>query len=194
MEISIKYQLITTVAAIIFGFVLGITYEIIRFFRIMITGMYNSGIVNRIYLKNCAHINNGTNLSIKTRIVYFLFDVIFFVLIAPPVLVFIFATSSGIVRWYICFGFCAGFTVYLITLKRLIRPLLEIVSATIKIALTKLYGHIKPFILKIKLALMNMRIRLYTKKKSKKKNINTESKKSNVLISYGNIHNNEKSA
>ena len=166
MEVSIKSQLLAIFYAIILGVILGIIYDFLRIFRVLLLGSYDLKLKNRLLrLKIFNIINieeNKRERSSKTeKIIIFLFDLLYFIVITPILAVFIYATSSGIVRWYLFFGFGVGIIIHFLTVRRIFKPVYETLIFLIRITVE----YIKyPF----KMALKRLKM-LFKRKKIRKK-------------------------
>lgn len=188
MEVSIKSQLLATAYAIFFGLFLGIIYDFSRSIRVLITGSFDLKFKNNVVLKKLPLFKvickNREEKAVKPyKIITFFTDVLFFLLIIPFVAIFVYATSSGIVRWYLFLGFGIGIVIYFLTLRRLIRPIYELLTILFRLILE----YIK-FPFKIALIRLNLKIKAQNEKrkiKIKKKEKNEEKKQ--VILYIGKI-------
>lgn len=139
MEVSIKYQLITALLSIILGAFIGLIYDMFKIFRILSGLEFSNKLQNKIsslklpIIKQLRVNKNNKFSNAKRYSLYLLWDLLFFIVIIPIVQIFVYATSSGIVRWYIFIGAFLGFLIYYFTLSKLIAPIYEYILLGFKI-------------------------------------------------------------
>ena len=131
MEIYISDQLTCIVYAILLGIFYGLIYDFLKHIR----NFFNNKLTikalkealdkrNNLFLKNINKINyKKTTLAYKIKL--FFWDLLFFIIITPITQIFIYATSFGIVRWYIFFAIGVGFMLYYVALSKLTRYVFE---------------------------------------------------------------------
>ena len=149
MEISIKYQLLTMLYSSILGLFIGLIYDVFKIVRKLINGEISNKTKNKLEKIKFPLINvqfKGENLKIKEKTVYFIVDILFFVVVTPVMQIFIYTFSSGIVRWYIFLGVFIGFMIYYVSVSRIIIIMYEYIAFFIKVLLSYLIYFIKlPF-------------------------------------------------
>jgi len=118
-------------------------------------------------------INKGKGTAGKSmkRIIGFLYDALFFVLITPICAIFLFCINFGILRWYIVLATLVGGYMYRITLGGIEKKLFERSFETIRYNVSKALWII----------LKNVSIRFKNKCKNKSEN-KTEQKKKIVVF------------
>ena len=105
--------------------------------------------------------------KILKRIIGFLYDALFFVIITPICAIFLFCINFGILRWYIVLATLVGGYMYRITLGRIEKKLLERSFETIRYNVSKVLLFI----------FRNVSIRFKNKRKNK-----PEQKKKTVVL------------
>ncbi len=192
MEISIKYQLITALLSVFIGVFIGLIYDAFKIFRILSGLEFSSKLQKRIEtiklpIIKGLKIKNTKFSKIKRKILYVLWDLLFFVVITPIMQVFIYATSSGVVRWYIILGAFLGFIIYYFTVSKIVSIVYEYTLLVLKIIFSYITYFIRlPFnklILVLKIKLKKHKEKLANKKTSKKKKTNTGMRQK--IVSYG---------
>ena len=118
-------------------------------------------------------INKGKGAAGKSikRVIGFLYDALFFVLITPICAIFLFCINFGILRWYIVLATLVGGYMYRITLGGIEKKLFERSFETIRYNVSKALWII----------LKNVSIRFKNKRKNKSEN-KTEQKKKIVVF------------
>lgn len=195
MEVSIKYQLITTLFSVCMGFVIGMIYEIFKIFRILSGLEFSNKLQSRIEtiklpIIKGLKIKNGKLGKIKRKILYFIWDLLFFIVITPIMQIFIYATSSGVVRWYIILGSFLGFLIYYITISKIISKLYEYVLLIVKIIFAYIMYFFKLPFNKLIFVMNNKVIKLKKKRKMKKALYKKEEiqNRKNIIISTGKLN------
>ena len=99
MEISIRYQLISTLLSVGIGIVIGMIYDIFKFFRILSGLEFSSRIQDKVESLKLPIIKNikmkkGKFSDIKEKILYFIWDLLFFIAITPVMQIFIHVSSE----------------------------------------------------------------------------------------------------
>ena len=110
MEISIKYQLITTLFSVVLGLFIGLIYDCFKITRRFLLDEISVALQNKVCKINFPLIKlnfNRKKFKFKHKFTYFTLDILFFIVIIPIVQIFIYAASNGIVRWYIFLGIIA---------------------------------------------------------------------------------------
>ena len=79
-------------------------------------------LINEIIIKK-----KGLKSKTAQTIFLFFWDILYFIFITPLVLIFIFATSYGIPRWYIFLGAFLGFLIYHLTVGRLFKRIFDVI-------------------------------------------------------------------
>ena len=173
MEILIKNQLITALFSVFIGIAIGVIYDIFKIFRILSGLDFSNKFQEKIealalpVIKKIK-IKKEKKLSIKDKILYFWWDLLFFIAITPIMLIFIYATSSGVVRWYIIGGAFLGYIIYYLTVSRLISVMCEYIAFIIKIIFAYAIHFLKLPFKKLMLALKRKIISFKKKVKAKK--------------------------
>jgi hypothetical protein len=149
MDVSIKNQLLTILFSLILGILFGLIYDIFKIVRMFIIGQISDRTKN-IFLKIKLPLIklkfNCEKLNVKEKIVYLIFDIMFFIVITPIMQIFIYAFSNGIVRWYIFLGAFIGSMIYYATISRINLIIYEYIFMLVKIILTYiLHFIILPF-------------------------------------------------
>lgn len=191
MEISIRYQLISTLLSVGIGIVIGMIYDIFKFFRILSGLEFSSRIQDKVESLKLPIIKNikmkkGKFSDIKEKILYFIWDLLFFIAITPVMQIFIHVSSSGIVRWYIIIGALLGYIIYYFTISKVISVIYEYILLAIKIILTYIMFFVKLPLEKFRSILINELKKLTNERKIKKatrKKIKMENKRNIIYIS-----------
>lgn len=193
MEVLIEYQLLTTLFSIILGVFIGLIYDMFKILRILSGLDFSKKVHNKILklklplIKQIIAVKNNKFNHTMRSILYLIWDLLFFITIIPIVQIFVYATSSGIARWYIFAGGFLGFVLYYYTLSKLISPLYEYLLLTIriifaygiyfiKLPLKKLFYIVKANLNK---KIENRKIKQQSRDKKKKEN------ERQILTSYG---------
>ena len=114
----------------------------------------------------------------------FITDILYFLVITPIFMIFLYHQNNGIVRWFILFGAILGFLLYYFTLGKLIISVSEYIAFAVKVVFMHIIFFIsRPFvpiarfiktkISKIKASVKNAISRSKEKKKEEKKHIRT---------------------
>ncbi len=124
----------TALYAIAVGIVLGIIYDVFRIQRISMSRDYH--FVNiRKRENNSKTLNLLTNFLLSDTlksVIIFIEDVAFFVLSAIIVIIFIYQSNSGIIRWFEMSGAVIGFALYYFTVGRLVVSLSEYIIFAVR--------------------------------------------------------------
>lgn len=179
MEVSIKSQLLAILYAVIFGLFLGVFYDFVRSARILIVGSYDFKNKSKFLNKKLSKLKTKETSVRSEKIVIFITDILYFILISPFAAIFMYATSSGIVRWYLFLGFGIGIIIYFFTLRRLIKPVYEAIIILIRLAFEYVKRPLKRILNMLKDALKKQRKKKKSKTKKKEK-----SKDSKQVILY----------
>lgn len=185
MEISIRYQLLTTLYSSILGVFIGLIYDYFKTFRKFILGEISLKLQDSIKKINFPLIKlsfNNNKVKLKHKITYFIVDLLFFVSIIPIMQIFVYAFSNGIVRWYIFFGVIIGFICYYFTLSKIILFVYEICAVIIKIFFKYFLFFVEFPMKKIKVFVLKKYINL--KNKIKKENEKSKIDKTNQDILF----------
>lgn len=139
MEISIGSQLLIAVYSLLYGAVLGMVYDAFRIGRIFFGINYVNRFTGHIkgiklpLIRN-PMLNDATGKSQRYKnTVVFIGDILYFALITPPSMVFVYAFNNGNVRWYIFFGIIAGFAAYYFTVGKLVISVSEYIAFSVKV-------------------------------------------------------------
>lgn len=188
MEISIKYQLLSTIYSIILGFFAGLIYDFTKILRKALIGDISLKVQHKFLKIKLPLINlrfNNFSLNFRKKLVYFIFDILFFLILTPIMLIFTFAVSSGVLRWYIIIGALLGFICYYFTVSKIVIIIYEYIAVTIKIILLYFLHFFKIPLFKLKHEFE------YTMKKVKikrelriEKRIKKDSKENRHLVLY----------
>lgn len=193
MEVSIKYQLITAFLSIFLGAFIGVIYDMFKIFRILSGLEFSNKLENKISKLKLPIINQTIKKKksklnkIKRYVIYILWDLLFFIVIIPIVQIFVYAASSGIVRWYIALGGFIGFIVYYFTLSKLTTPVYEYILLFIKIFFAYIYYFIKLPLKKLFILIIN-KYNKFKRNKEKKREERQNKEKENmrkVLLATG---------
>ena len=188
MEISIKYQLISTMYSIILGFFTGLIYDWMKILRKLLIGEISSKTQQKILKIKFPLINlkfNDLSLNFRKKSAYFIFDILFFLILTPIMLIFTYVVSNGTLRWYIIVGTFIGFLCYYYTISKIVLFVYEYV-----IVILKIFASYIIYFIKIPLSMLNLKIkrvfnRFIMKKKSKKeKKLATEKEENRQLLLY----------
>ncbi len=188
MEISIKYQLISTMYSIILGFFTGLIYDWMKILRKLLIGEISSKTQQKILKIKFPLINlkfNDLSLNFRKKSAYFIFDILFFLILTPIMLIFTYVVSNGTLRWYIIVGTFIGFLCYYYTISKIVLFVYEYV-----IVILKIFASYIIYFIKIPLSMLNLKIkrvfnRFIMKKKSKKeKKLAKEKEENRQLLLY----------
>lgn len=180
MEVYIKVQLLTTLYSSLFGVILGIIYDcfkIIRRFLCFQTSNKVVSIYEKIRFPLISFKLSNETIKTKHKIIYFIFDVLYFLFITPISLIFTYAVSDGIVRWYIILGATFGFAIYNLSVSKIILFVYEFIFCFFRIVLSYMSFFIKLPLNKIKICIFKI-LSKYKKKTSinRKKRVSKENK------------------
>ena len=194
MDVSIKEQLLCALYSVILGIFLGNIYNIFKTVRCLIFGQTSEKLENKLksirfpLIKEIRLKKKGLKSKTAQTIFLFFWDILYFIFITPFVLVFIFATSYGIPRWYIFLGAFLGFLIYHLTVGVLFKRIFEVVifvliiiKEYVKLPFKWLYMLIMN---KIKYILNKMKEKRALKRKNKPKN---DKNKRKTLLCIGKI-------
>ena len=107
MEVFISDQLLVALYSVIFGSFLWLIYDLLKFIRSFFSGKLRTN----LFKSKCTCACNEKRVRSKyvQYVTQFIWDLIYFIIITPTVLIFVYATSYGILRWYIIAGIILGF-------------------------------------------------------------------------------------
>ncbi len=189
MEISIKYQLISTMYSIILGFFTGLIYDWMKILRKLLIGEISRKTQQKILKIKFPLINlkfNDLSLNFRKKSVYFIFDMLFFIILTPIMLIFTYAVSNGTLRWYIIIGAFIGFLCYYYSISKIVLFVYEYILVILKIVVSYVIYFAKIPLTKINLKIKRKLNSFKMKKKSKKEKKPTEEKaKNRQIILYG---------
>ena len=185
MEIKISDQLICIFLALLLGIAFGVIYDALKAIRSILNNKITlTFLKSRLYQKSyrgIGYVIEPIKKEKLEKIKLFFWDILYFIIITPLTLIFIYATSFGIVRWYIFASLFIGFVFYYVLFSKITKYLYE--PIIFLLILTKEYIKL-PF--KGLFNIIKQRIRSNkqkSKKKPKKSKIKEE--KREILISYG---------
>ena len=107
MEVSILKQTISALLSIVLGLYCGVFYDVIKIFRLIFVKEYCKSFKEKIRGKAFPKIKDlSCVLENKKRravniILVGVFDLLFFISLIPVFCIFTYATSNGVLRWYI---------------------------------------------------------------------------------------------
>ncbi|MBQ4510579.1 MAG: spore cortex biosynthesis protein YabQ [Clostridia bacterium] len=186
MEISIKYQLLTSLFSIIIGMYICSIYDCFKIIRNFINGEISHKLKNNVLKLKLPLINlkfKEKSLNRFQKAIYIVFDLLFFICITPIMLIFVHDFSNGIVRWYIIIGATFGFVLHYFTISRFIVVIYECIAIFIKILISYLFFFIKLPISKLIIISKNKIIAYKMKKKAKVKGIKEKKQVDNNQVS-----------
>ncbi len=124
----------TALYAIVVGIVLGVLYDVFRIQRISMSRDYHFTVMRKRE-NNSKTLNLLTNFLLSDKlksVIIFIEDVAFFVLSAVIVIIFIYQSNSGIIRWFELSGAVLGFILYYFTVGRLVVSLSEYIIFAVR--------------------------------------------------------------
>ena len=177
MEISIASQIVNLLMSLLVGVCLGGIYDLIRIWRSLLGIEYINKFTLRLKEINLPLIKNPLLKAKKgnrigENLILFLTDILYFLIVTFVLIIFIYYTNYGIVRWYILTGVIAGFFAYYFTLGKIIISFSEYVVFGIKVARSyTLFLVSRPFvpiIRKIRTKINDYKTKARIKSKNKK--------------------------
>ena len=134
MEVSMSSQFYVFLLSILLGLVLSIIYAFVSGIKSFF-GIY--GETTTFTLKICKMLKYELKPK-KKKIEMFIFDILYFVIVTPIILVFLHNFNNGILRWYITVGVIIGFWVCRNTVSRVIQLFLEPIMTACRILFLRL--------------------------------------------------------
>ncbi len=172
MGIDVNEQLLSLLYSLALGVVYGLIYDLLK----MVRAVFNNKITilslkNRLYCKKYPLIKQITEPKPNPKIykVKLLFwDLLFFIIITPLTAIFTYATSYGIVRWYIFLGMSFGFIFYYVLLARLTKYIYEPIIYLLILLKQYLKLPFKAIFCKIKKSFALSRQKIHLKRENKR--------------------------
>lgn len=149
MEVSLIQQLTVSLYSVIMGAVFGLIYDIFRISRIFFGINYVNRFTEKIKNIKLPLIENPMIRESKIRnesfksVVVGIGDILYFTVITPIAVIFVYHFNNGNVRWYIIAGIAIGFTVSYFTVGKIIISVSEYIVFFIKI----FFSYVSYFIL-----------------------------------------------
>lgn len=190
MEVYISKQLLCLLYSIILGVFAGLIYDSLKLIRAIANNKLTiPKLKNRLYNKKHPFINNilEPKSSVKLyKIKMFFWDLLFFIILIPITAIFTYATSDGIVRWYIFLGMSVGFILYYLLISRLTKYLYEPIIYLLILLKQYLKLPFKLLLSKIQKRMSISKVKRRIKHENKQNN--TRKEKRQELISMGKKH------
>jgi len=180
MEVYITEQLIAALYSVALGAFFGVVYDILKYIRhffhatLTINALKDKLNSIKSRLNKSAICKNKVKTSTKYKIEMFFWDILFFIIIIPISQIFVYATSFGIVRWYILFGMGIGFVMYSVIIAKITKFIFD----PIVFALLVLMEAIKTPIKKAKIHIKSNRLKRIKNKKA----LRAKSKQNKAII------------
>lgn len=195
MEVSVSHQIYISFCSIILGFTSGLIYDFIRIIRVFLGIRYVNRFTEKLSAKKFKFIKNPFyKKETKTKreaIKVFITDIIYFVIMTPIFMIFLYHQNNGSVRWFVFFSVVLGFLSYYFTVGKIIISVSEYIVFYIKAFFLHVIFFIsKPLIpilkfIKNKSVYIRGKIKIHIQKNKDKKK--AKSKKSKMLIHFGKI-------
>ena len=133
--------------------------------------------INKVYkkCKNPIKIRESKFLRIKDKIMEFVLDILYFVIITPMMAIFLFGYNNGKARWYLYVAVLVGFIIYRIVLGKLSLFLIEHFAFEFLLMLSFCCFYIKSPLIKLK--------RIFKVKFKRKENKTKQN--SRIIYTYG---------
>ena len=139
MEISFDFQLQVLLCSFALGAFLGLIYNFICFFG-YISGTKNVKLKGKFLQK---YEQNDSKSKSTKKVIAFLLDVLYFIVITPLVAVSLFLLNKGIIRWYISLSIMLGFTVYKFSVGRLVTKAFFLAAVFLRILTVGIYKRLR---------------------------------------------------
>ncbi|MBQ9121205.1 MAG: spore cortex biosynthesis protein YabQ [Clostridia bacterium] len=155
MEISMSWQATATLWAVLVGACLGSVYDLVRLSRAFVGVRYTNRFSSRLSRIRLPLIGTAEKepRPLRKRGEFFLNlyiaagDVLFFLISAVTVTVFLYHVNNGVFRWYLAFGIGAGFFLYYITVGKVVVAVSEVVAFALRAILRYLrYFLVRPVV------------------------------------------------
>lgn len=144
MEINILDQLTVVIYSVFFGTFLGLIYDATSFIGLCFgVKELDEKVKKKIPL------NSINNHRLLKKILLGLLDILYFIFVSIMLSIFIFGVNFGIVRWYIIVGNLAGFSIYRLTLGKLISIILSYIALSFIVLKNKFKYLIKKILKRI---------------------------------------------
>ena len=124
MEESILHQLTVTGYAVVFGLFAGVFFDLIRMLRSSICFSFlRNGKTERLFRKEWPVIGRMPQREWDEKrevAVCFITDMLFWIILSISAVLFLFFFNDGIFRWFFAAGAVIGFSLYYLSLSRII--------------------------------------------------------------------------
>lgn len=184
MEVSIKVQLLTILYSSVFGVCLGVIYDCFKIVRRFLCFQTSNKVISfysKIKFPLISLKFSHPNIKTKHKIIYFIFDILYFLFITPMSLIFIYAVSNGIVRWFIIFGAIVGFAIYYISISKIILFVYEFIFCFLRILVLYLVLFIKIPLKKMNICILKVFSKFKKKISFNRKKAAVKEKKETIL-------------
>lgn len=182
MEISLAHQFVVLLSSIAFGMLLGLLYDCVRIVRCLLGIQYKRPI--KLFNVRSGEKRIG---KIYEGIVMGITDLLYFIIAAVIMSVFVYFINNGKVRWYIYSGSAVGFALYYFTIGRIVISLSSIIAYGIRkglyIFLICLYEPVRPLFSFIKNTAIRVAGTYRERKALRSEKQQTTNRK--VLMEYG---------
>ena len=108
--------------------------------------------INKVYkkCKNPINIREKKYRMIKDKIIEFLLDILYFIIISPMMAIFLFGYNNGKARWYLYVAVIVGFFLYRLILGKISLFFIENITYCLLLLLSLCYFYLSKPILKLK--------------------------------------------
>ena len=182
MEISLTHQFVVLLSSIAFGMLLGLLYDCVRIVRCLCGIQYKRPI--KLFKVRSGEKRVG---KLYESIVMGITDLLYFLIAAVIMCVFVYFINNGKVRWYIYSGSAVGFALYYFTIGKIVISLSSIIAYGIRkglyIFLICLYEPVRPLFSFIKNSAR--RVAAIYKEGTAIKSENQQTTNRKVLMEYG---------
>ena len=111
------------VSAMLFGSILGVIHSLFDFLFVVLNIDATTSLCSKVKVN-----------PIKKKILIFILDFLYFVIVTPFCAVYLFAANKGIIRWYIVILVVVGFLIYKYTVGRVLMCVMKrIMDLVVKI-------------------------------------------------------------
>ena len=175
---TIGTQLEILLSFIFVGLLFGVIYDLVKLLRYVFVYSFSSRFISMHINNEFKNISNpliNKEKKIFHNIKLFLFDVLYFLIITPICVIFVYEFNDGIIRIFILVGILVGFLIYRLTLGRLTSLAFQYIAYYVKILLSYLTLLLKKPIRKLFIK--------YKEKANKRVKKSDRGKK--ILLKYG---------
>lgn len=188
MEISIISQLLVALQSSFLGVILGIIYDLVGLIRILLGVTPKTKLTQRLKEKKIPLQTNPFEKNLcsskKQAVIFFLTDILYFIIVSLIMMVFIYYVNDGIVRWFIFAGLILGMTVYHFTLGKIVSSLFERCGFCVRVLIEYAKVFINKLFIPISKRVKSILSSIKKSRKIKKKS-NSEKSKERIILSVG---------